>query len=120
MGLFNSVKTPDNTTHTVSLPYGYCETAAGTAAKTVTVPNVTELTTGLAIIVRFKNSNSASSPTLNVNGLGAKIFIDMEQLKQVLVQLFQVELLEQFNYLYIMALAGLEIIGVILLILMQL
>ena len=44
--------------------------------------------------------------------------LNMEQLKQVLVQLFQVGLLEQFNYLYIMALAGLEIIGVILLILM--
>jgi hypothetical protein len=72
MGLFNTVKTPDNTYHAVSLPYGYCETASATAAKVVTIPNVTELTEGLAILVRFKYANSASSPTLNVNGLGAK------------------------------------------------
>lgn len=72
MGLINAIKTLDNINHSFSLPYGYCETAAGTTAKKVTVPNVSELTEGLAIIVRFKNSNSASSPTLNVNGLGAK------------------------------------------------
>jgi hypothetical protein len=35
MGLFNTVKTPDNTYHAVSLPYGYCETASATAAKVI-------------------------------------------------------------------------------------
>lgn len=55
------------------IPYGYCTTAAGTVAKTVTVsPAVTELTTGLTITVKFQYANTGSNPTLNVNGLGAK------------------------------------------------
>ena len=56
-----------------SVPYGYCTTAAGTAAKTVTVsPAVTELVTGLTVAVKMQYSNTASNPTLNVNSLGAK------------------------------------------------
>lgn len=51
--------------------YGVCETAADTVAKTVTVDNF-ELVTGAMVIVKFINSNSASSPTLNVNSTGAK------------------------------------------------
>lgn len=52
--------------------YGVCSTAADDAAKTVDdVPNF-ELKEGTVVIVRFVNSNSASSPTLNVNGTGAK------------------------------------------------
>ena len=55
------------------IPYGYCETAAGTAAKTVTVtPAVTELTTGLHVLVKFKYANTKSSPTLKVNSTTAK------------------------------------------------
>ena len=55
------------------IPYGYCTTAAGTVAKTVTVsPAVTELTTGLTIAVKFQYANTGSNPTLNVNSLGAK------------------------------------------------
>lgn len=55
------------------VPYGYCQTAAGTKAKTVTVsPAVSELTTGLTIVVRFQYSNTIASPTLAVNGLTAK------------------------------------------------
>lgn len=55
------------------IPYGYCQTAKGTVAKTVTVsPAVTEITTGLTIAVRFQYENTSSNPTLNVNGLGAK------------------------------------------------
>lgn len=55
------------------IPYGYCTTAAGTVAKTVTVsPAVTELTTGLTIAVKMQYANTGSNPTLNVNGLGAK------------------------------------------------
>ena len=55
------------------VPYGYCETAAATVAKTVTVsPAVTELTTGLIIAVKFEYANTGTNPTLNVNGLGAK------------------------------------------------
>lgn len=52
--------------------YGYCETAAATAAKTVTVGGTFTLATGAFVIVKFKYANSASSPTLNVNGTGAK------------------------------------------------
>ena len=52
--------------------YGYCETAAATAAKTVAVGGTFTLATGAFVIVKFKYANTASSPTLNVNGTGAK------------------------------------------------
>ena len=47
-------------------------TTAGTgAAYTATVPGVTELTNGL-MLVMIPHANCQNSPTLNVNGLGAK------------------------------------------------
>lgn len=52
--------------------YGTCTTAAKTAAKTVTISGVTELTTGLTIHVRFTNANGVADPTLQVNSLTAK------------------------------------------------
>ena len=52
--------------------YGVCETAAGTAAKTVTVGSTFTLATGAQVVVKFTNANSVASPTLNVNGTGAK------------------------------------------------
>lgn len=59
----------------VKLPfyYGACPTAAATTAKVVTLSNVTDfaLETGVKITVGFANSNTVSSPTLNVNGTGA-------------------------------------------------
>ena len=51
--------------------YGVCSTAAATAAKTVACTGFT-LVTGARIIVKFSNTNSAASPTLNVNSTGAK------------------------------------------------
>ena len=51
--------------------YGTCSTAAGTAAKTVTLNNFV-LATGAIVCVRFTVTNTASSPTLNVNRTGAK------------------------------------------------
>lgn len=55
------------------IPYGYCTTAAATAAKTVTVsPAVTALETGLMIAVKFQYANTGTDPTLDVNSLGAK------------------------------------------------
>ncbi len=51
--------------------YGVCTTAAGTAAKTVEIEGF-ELVTGAMVIVKFDNANSASNPTLNVSGTGAK------------------------------------------------
>lgn len=51
--------------------YGTCSTAAGTAAKTVSLTGFT-LTTGAVVHVKFSNANTASNPTLNVNSTGAK------------------------------------------------
>ncbi len=51
--------------------FGTCSTAAGTAAKTVSLTDFT-LTTGSRIAVKFTVTNTASSPTLNVNSTGAK------------------------------------------------
>lgn len=63
--------------------YGYCTTEAATVAKTVSLytGNGTtadgtwaagDLFHGLTITVRFQYANTATNPTLNVNGTGAK------------------------------------------------
>ena len=56
------------------LYYGECDTAAATAAKTVTLTNGDgfSLVAGAKVCIRFENANSASNPTLNVNSTGAK------------------------------------------------
>lgn len=52
--------------------YGVCDTAANVAAKTVTISGFpSDLSAGQRVTIKFVNKNSASSPTLNVNGLGA-------------------------------------------------
>lgn len=51
--------------------YGECSTAAATAAKVVACTGFT-LATGARITVRFTATNTAASPTLNVNSTGAK------------------------------------------------
>ena len=51
--------------------YGTCSTAAGTQAKTVTLANFV-LATGATVWVKFTATNTHASPTLNVNGTGAK------------------------------------------------
>ena len=51
--------------------FATCSTAAATAAKTVTLSGFV-LTTGSRISVKFSNTNTAASPTLNVNETGAK------------------------------------------------
>ena len=66
----NSLKFSDKT-YVFTLPYGTCSTAAATAAKTVTVDNFS-LETGARVLVNFTVTNTASSPTLNVNSTGAK------------------------------------------------
>ena len=71
------IKIGDGTTKVNDLPfyrpnyYGVCKTAAGTAAKTVTIDGF-KLEVGAMVIVKFDNANSATSPTLNVSGTGAK------------------------------------------------
>ena len=54
--------------------YGECSTAAATAAKVVTLSGSVSFTlaAGASVFVKFQNSNTATSPTLNVNGTGAK------------------------------------------------
>ena len=55
------------------IAYGTCSTAAATAAKVVTISDPTwNLQVGDIIGVKFTNTNSASSCTLNVNSTGAK------------------------------------------------
>ena len=51
--------------------FGTCSTAAATAAKVVSCTGFT-LATGAEITVQFTVTNSAASPTLNVNNTGAK------------------------------------------------
>lgn len=55
--------------------YATSSTATGTAAKTATIiPTVTgwELYNGAVVTVKFTNSNTTTSPTLNINSTGAK------------------------------------------------
>ncbi len=55
-----------------SMPkYGTCSTAAGTAAKTVSIDSF-QLTADAMIAVKFTSGSTAASPTLNINGTGAK------------------------------------------------
>ena len=51
--------------------YGTCSTAASTAAKTVACAGYV-LKTGAEVAVKFSITNTAASPTLNVNSTGAK------------------------------------------------
>lgn len=63
--------TVDSSTHALR-PYGECSTAAATAAKVVSCADFTELYSGATILVNFTSANTASAPTLDVNGTGAK------------------------------------------------
>ena len=51
--------------------YGVCQTAAGSASKTVSCEGF-KLETGAQIIVLFSATNTASGMTLNVNGTGGR------------------------------------------------
>ena len=51
--------------------YALCTTAAATVEKTVTVQGFT-LKTNAMVTVKFGNGNTATNPTLNVSGTGAK------------------------------------------------
>ena len=50
--------------------YGTCSTAAATAAKVVSITGFS-LATGARVMVKFTVTNTATNPTLNVNGTGA-------------------------------------------------
>ena len=51
--------------------YATCSTSSSTAAKVAACAGFS-LSTGAAVAVKFTNTNTASSPTLNVNSTGAK------------------------------------------------
>ena len=57
-----------------NIAYGTCSTDAATAAKVITVSGNTNwaLTAGSRITIKFSATNTASNPTFNVNGTGAK------------------------------------------------
>lgn len=66
--------TPDNIDYDFGNPpfyYGTCATAAATVAKVVTCSGFA-LETGATVAVKFTYTNTGASPTLNVNGTGAK------------------------------------------------
>lgn len=58
----------------INVAYGTCTTAAATAEKVVEITGYTDwrLAAGSIITVLFTNTNTAASPTLNVNETGAK------------------------------------------------
>ena len=71
------LSTLNETQKGVPIYYGVCDTAASTAAKSITSTAVPEgwptaLTPGLAILTKFTYANSASTPTFSVNGQTAK------------------------------------------------
>lgn len=59
-----------------NLPYCTCTTAAGTAAKVATLVSGTftadDLVAGAQVFVKFSAANTATTPTLSVNGTTAK------------------------------------------------
>lgn len=55
----------------IGIAYGTCTTAGGTAAKAVNVPSF-RLAVNRAVSILFTNAFATTSPTLNVNGTGAK------------------------------------------------
>ena len=55
--------------------YGYCSTSASSESKTVTCTAYDALTKGDIISVAFTYTNTATSPTLNVNSKGAKVMM---------------------------------------------
>ena len=75
--IINNISTVANTALGQSVWYAECSTAAGTAVKVATISPVTTnfvLINGTTVNVKFINTNSASSSSLqlNINGTGAK------------------------------------------------
>lgn len=55
------------------IPFGTCDNAASEDKVVTLSPVPSSLTTGMIICVQFSSTNTKSSPTLNVNALGAKL-----------------------------------------------
>lgn len=70
-GLIEKIQIDDHAAASIaSTAYGVCETEASVAAKTVDM-NGFILTEGITIHVKFLYTNSATTPTLSVNGSDA-------------------------------------------------
>ena len=67
----SSTTTVENSLKAAANKYGYCYTAAGTSAKTVSISDFV-LQTGSTVAVYFSYANTAAYPTLNVSSTGAK------------------------------------------------
>lgn len=72
MGYVSEVRISNNVYPVGSTLFGICGTAAGTAAKTVTLSAFDTLKYGVTIHVQFTYENTAANPTMNVNSTGAK------------------------------------------------
>ena len=60
-----------------SSAYGVCNTAAIEPKKTANIPGF-YLNPGITVHIKFNNANSATSPTLNISGTGAKRIIQYD------------------------------------------
>ena len=70
--------------------YGVCNTAANTAAKTVTVVGNFSLVNGAQVVIKFTNGNTADNCTLNVNNTGAKNILMNDYIKNMSIPLYTV------------------------------
>lgn len=70
-GLIAKAAIGESTHNIASTAYAVCTTAAATAEKTVEMTGFS-LIQGATIHVKFTNSNTAATPTLNVNSVGPK------------------------------------------------
>lgn len=67
------IKGSDNITRPIAATlYGTCATAVNVGEKAVVCEAFDAFVTGMTITVKFTNSNTASTPTLNINSKGAK------------------------------------------------
>lgn len=64
----------ESTVKSIQANYATCTTAGGTVEKVVSAPDFT-LYKGATISVKFTYANTASNPTMNVNGTGAKFIL---------------------------------------------
>lgn len=77
---YDEEKRKELSNKTAAVNYLTCETEASTAAKTVSITGLTSLTTGIRLLVKMTNNNTASNATLNINSLGAKpLYYDNER-----------------------------------------
>lgn len=71
-GIIEQINVNGTNNAIASTAYGYCETAAATAAKTVEMTDF-KLIDGVTVAINFANaSTSTTVPTLNINNTGAK------------------------------------------------